>query len=400
MMPRECNATTGRPGDAPHALTPRQQEHVRQLHVDVFTKYREVEEFDDGYSFRYPSTREWLSKLEELTTYWKGRLLAWSVELIAEPQQDTIHLRISGAKGAKQFIEASMQQPPEISKRYVVRPLVRKVLRGYRMLTAPLRVKPDFVIIGAAKAGSTSLWSYLSQHPSVVPSFVKEIYYFDLWPGWARGGLWYRAFFPMALQKFHREHVRKIGFATGECTPCYLLHPDLPRSVFEVIPNAKLIATLRNPVDRAYSHYTHNVRRGLETLSFEEAIEAEEGRLRDEPEEMRVHKNFYDSKFNNFSYLCRGLYAEQLENWMSVYPEDQLLVVSAENLFTDTAATVERVVDFLGLPRAAGISERGSSVSPPSLELNRETRDQLIAYFRSPNERLYELLGTRFDWDR
>ena len=141
-----------------------------------------------------------------------------------------------------------------------------------RLASGHMRSLPDFIMIGGMKCGTTSLFQYLQQHPGVSRVYVEEVHFFDLHYG--RGLNWYRAHFP----------VKGKGEATicGDDSPYYIFHPLVPARVREDVPGAKLIALLRNPVDRAYSHYHHELRRGREDLSFEKALDREEERLEGE----------------------------------------------------------------------------------------------------------------------
>src|SRR6266480_7948081 len=149
----------------------------------------------------------------------------------------------------------------------------RRVLRGtyraYGRATASLRPLPDFLILGAQKAGTTALYAYLRQHPEITGPSWKEVSFFDR--HYARGEAWYRGNFPNSL--------RARGKLVGEASPSYLFHPLAPERVAGLVPEAKLIALVRNPVDRAYSHYQHEVALGREPLSFEDAVAAEYERL-------------------------------------------------------------------------------------------------------------------------
>lgn len=191
----------------------------------------------------------------------------------------------------------------------------------WRRLTASKRGLPDFLIIGAMRAGTTSLHSYINQHPQVAPALRKEIHFFDR--NFHKGLGWYRAHFPCC---------RAPNILTGEDTPYYLFHPAAPRRIMETLPTVTLIAILRHPVNRAYSHYWQKIRRGRETLSFVDALAAEDGRLQGETERLRDDPGHHSFNHNHFAYRARGRYAEQLERWFDLVPRDRLLVVSGEEL--------------------------------------------------------------------
>jgi hypothetical protein len=238
---------------------------------------------------------------------------------------------------------------------------------------------PDFLIIGTQRGGTTSLYNYLAAHPRVAPATRKEVHYFTLFCD--RGVDWYASNFPRS------RGIRKR--MTGEATPYYLFHPEVPGRVRDVCPDAKLIALLRNPVARAFSHYRHERRLGEETLSFEEAIAAEDGRLSGDP--------FIDGSHQHYSYLARGRYAEQLRNWWKTFPREQMLVLKSEDLFADPETSYGRTLDFLGLARHRLRSYERYNVGEVE-GMGSEVRARLSEYFRPYNEELYELIGGDMGW--
>lgn len=254
-------------------------------------------------------------------------------------------------------------------------------------MTAGLRLLPDFVVIGAQKAGTTSLFSYLCEHPLVRPGLAKEVHFFD--NNFARGPGWYRAHFPQAPRQDRR---------IGEATPYYMFHPLAPARMAATIPDAKLIVVLRNPVDRAYSHYHHEVRGGTETHSFEEALTLEAQRLDGEAERMREDPNFHSAAHQQYSYVSRGIYVDQLRTWHELFPKEQVLVLGAERLFKEPSRVICRVFEFLGLPYASSMEFRtwNGARNP---KLDPRTRAQLVERFAPHNQRLYEYLGVDFGWD-
>jgi hypothetical protein len=184
---------------------------------------------------------------------------------------------------------------------------------------------------------------------------------------------------------------------TGEATPYYMFHPLAPKRISDLVPQAKFIALLRNPVDRAYSHYQHVVRKGIETLSFEEAIEAEPERLRGEREKMIADERYRGLKYGFHSYLARGIYVDQLRVWFDLFPREQLLILNSESFFSDQATTFGTVLKFLNLPGYKLRTTRKSNVGRYS-QMNPATREKLIKYFKPYNEQLYKLLGQEYNW--
>jgi len=261
-----------------------------------------------------------------------------------------------------------------------------------RRLTARHRRLPDFIIPGAQKAGTTSLFGWLQGHPQCEPSLKKEVHFFDR--HFDRGTAWYRTNFPLC-RSVGQDDATKLRF---ESSPYYMFDPRVPERVREVLPNAKVIFLLRDPVTRAYSHFQHSTLRRREKLSFEEAIAAEPTRLAGEEEKLMADPTYQSSAYQHFSYLARGIYADQLHRWLEHFPLEQLLVIESEQMFRDPSAVFQRVLDFLAIdpwePAGFGNLNTGRYRSKMPESIQR----QLAAYFAPHNERLYELLGTRFSW--
>ncbi len=259
------------------------------------------------------------------------------------------------------------------------------------------RLLPDFVIIGAAKAGTTSLYGWLSEHPFVAPASQKEVHYFDY--NYYRGEDWYRAHFPLARDRaaFAAEHGRP--FVTGEASPPYMAHDWAPERLARRLPEAKLLVTLRNPIDRAYSQFQMSRREGEEPLeSFIDAVNAEAGRLAPELARTAVDRRYNSWPIGCWSYLMRSRYAEQLERWLRLFPRHALHVLTLEELSTDPQATLDRVHGFLDIP-----AHRYDDLKPLHTAtydaITPEIRARLADYFRPHNERLYHLLGTDLGWE-
>ena len=185
---------------------------------------------------------------------------------------------------------------------------------------------------------------------------------------------------------------------TGEATPYALFHPCAPHRLRVVAPDAKLIVLLRNPVDRAYSHYLLERARGDETLSFADALDAEPQRLSGEEEKLLVDATYVSEPHKHASYVSRGAYAAQLERWLPVFPRDQMLIVRSEDLFERPELTMAQVTTFLELPAAQdGSFAVHNRTSGPRLDAG--IRDRLTRHFAPMNARLAQLLGWDPGWD-
>jgi hypothetical protein len=276
-----------------------------------------------------------------------------------------------------------------------VRAVLRNAVWSFGKATSFARPLPDFLVIGAQKAGTTALYAYLLKHPAIVGPSWKEVSYFDR--HYARGEAWYRGNFPTRLR--HAAARRRAGTepVAGEASPSYVFHPSAPERVAKVVPRARLIALVRNPVDRALSHYHHEVALGREPLSFEDALAQEEERMRGELERMRDPR-YFSRAWWNYTYASRGLYADQLERWLAVFPGEQLLVVPSEDLLDRPAETYARVLEFLGAPPHE-LDAYPRIFTREYSSMDAETRASLAERFAEPNARLYALLGRDLGWD-
>lgn len=278
-----------------------------------------------------------------------------------------------------------------------IRNALKVAVEAYGSMTSALRLMPDYIIIGGQRCGTTSLYQYLTEHPGIGSSSTKEVHYFDV--NYQRGVSWYRGHFPTVL---YREFVRLrdgLRVVTGEASPYYLFHPHAAPRAAALVPDATLIVILRNPVERALSHYHHEVSLGFETLpSFEEAIEREPDRLAGERERMIGDPGYASFHYQHSSYLARGIYADQLQQWFEFFPRDRFLILIAERFFEAPADGFRRVLDRLGLmphPRSRFPPYNAQKYS----KLEPALRTRLQEYFAPHNQRLYELVGEDFGWD-
>lgn len=266
-----------------------------------------------------------------------------------------------------------------------------QLARAHRWLTAPWRSLPDAIILGAQKSGTTSLFHYLSQHPQLVTSFTKEVHYFDggrtTDDAFERRGVsWYRSNFPL---------TRSVppGSVVFEASPLYLFHPHAPERIRRLLPHAKFIALLRDPTDRAISHYHHERHRGHEPLELRDALAAEEERLR--PTGDARHDRY---EAIHHSYRARGHYLQQLEPYWAQFPAEQVIVLPSERLFTEPAALLDEIHRFLDVEPFATPDLRARNVGAPRDEADPDVYDELDAHFAPSNEALFARLGQRYPW--
>jgi hypothetical protein len=260
------------------------------------------------------------------------------------------------------------------------------------------RLLPDFLVIGTAKSGTTTLHGWLSEHPFVEPAVKKEVHFFDY--QFYRGLDWYRSHFPFAQERGRFERELGRGFLTGEASPTYISHEWAPSRIAKTLPHAKLIVAFRNPVDRAYSQFQMSRREEEEPLeAFAEAVAAESGRLESERERVRRDSHYDSWSIGCWSYLMRSRYAEQVERWLALFPREQFLFIGTEALEARPQDALDQTYAFLGLPPHVNADLGHLHVAPRYDPIPADVRAELGAYFRPHNERLYELVGIDFGWE-
>jgi hypothetical protein len=248
---------------------------------------------------------------------------------------------------------------------------------------------PDFCIPGWQKCGTTSLMRYLESHPQVMPAFRKEVNFFNR--HYPLGRLWYRAFFPTRPARALRRLTGGGRAVTGESTPNYLGTPGAIERMASALPNLRVVVLIRDPVERAYSHYQMHVRLGRDDRSWEEALRDElaglAGRDREEAAEGR----------HGCPYLSRGLYRYQLEKLRRAFGPESMKVVLAEDLFDDPQTTFSGITEFLGISphRLTEVRayNRGTYEDMPE-----ELTAELEEFFRPETARLAEVLGLPGLW--
>lgn len=275
------------------------------------------------------------------------------------------------------------------------RALAKAWLRRFGVATSELRGLPDFLIVGAKRAGTTSLWNSVVRHPNVLPMFparmhIKGTAFFTTNHG--RGLRWYRSHFPLRVNRAVRARVDGVRPVAGEATPYYLFHPLAAGRAARVAPEARIVVILRDPVDRAYSQYRERVRHRAETLSFEAALDAEEERLRGEEDRIRRDDGYVSFAHEHLSYVEQGRYAGMIERWLEAYPRERFLFLLNEDLDRDPSGQLNRFVDFLGLPPRSP-SEVPRDNYHPGEPMDPSIRARLAETFAGDNRRLAALLG-------
>jgi hypothetical protein len=260
------------------------------------------------------------------------------------------------------------------------------------LLTAPLRMLPGFLIVGAQRCGTTSMYRALAEHPSVRKAVLhKGVHYFDM--NYDRGFSWYRAHFPLT------RGAATGGAQTFESSPYYLFHPLAAERIATDLPGVKLIVLVRDPVERAYSAYTHEFARGFETEPFETAVDLESDRLNGEEERIVTEPGYLSHSHQHHAYRARGQYVEQLDRLERLFGRPDIHVVDSGDFFTKPEPVYDSVLDFLGLtadeyPQFEQHNARPRSAIPEIL------RARLDEHFAPFDEQLTGWLGRVPSWRR
>jgi hypothetical protein len=276
----------------------------------------------------------------------------------------------------------------------IERALGRKGARQVRgKLMGRTHLLPDFIIIGAARSGTTHLLGQLNAHPNVLEG-PAETHFFDT-HRYTYGTGWYRLRFPSnrARRDAYAEGLHPV--LTGESSPSYLSHPNAPARVARAVPHAKLLVLLRDPALRAASHWAWCLRQCGETRSLREAVEAEIGPPGDDGG-LRVpaHKRIGDPLV-----VRRGIYQPQLERWRTHFPDDQLMVIQSERWFDDPPAVMAEVCDYLEIPGREQLPRVMRNRNKPHEPYDEEVIERLRAFYRPYNAELAAYLGLDLDWD-
>ena len=266
----------------------------------------------------------------------------------------------------------------------------------FRKLTVPFRILPDFIIYGAPRCGTTSLFNYLSEHPSIIPPYSKEVGYFEF--NYKKGINWYKFYFPTIFSKYKIQDKFSKYFVTGEASATYIHNPKSTLRIKNTIPNVKLIVMLRNPVDRAFSQYFKIVKLGREKLSFEEAIEKEHCRLKGEEEKM-LNTEKYSMNYHNYSYISAGIYINRLKILFDTFNRKQILIIRSEDFYNDPEKVYEETLSFLNLPKWKLTNYKKYNYYTDQPKMDSKLRKKLLEFYRPYNEKLYNLLGKDMKWD-
>jgi hypothetical protein len=282
------------------------------------------------------------------------------------------------------------------SLRYNVNNKIRTILGvkpkqmiGYhRYILNPFRKYPDFIIIGSQKAASTFLHHYLSLNTNIKPPPIKETQFFNM--NYDRGLSYYKSIFP----------IYKKGKMTFESTPDYLSHPLAPELCYKLLPNIKIIVTLRNPVERAFSHFNFVKSYGGEPkdMTFEKALSLETDRINDQLNLMESNRYNSAAIISRYGYKRNGEYSIHIKKWLEYYPIESFKFIDFDNIKKNKEEVLIDLCQFIEIPFEKVMSSSIKNKSIYNTKISEKTIKELSEYYNSHNTELYNIIGKKLNW--
>jgi hypothetical protein len=281
--------------------------------------------------------------------------------------------------------------------RALARRSVRRVTDAVGQVTKERRVLPDFLIVGAQRCGTTTLFRTLVQHPAVMPPTLRKgVHYFDL--AYENDLSWYRGHFPTLAQRDERSQQVGRRALVGESSPYYMWHPLAPARIAHDLPDIRVLVALRDPVERAYSAHAHEFARGFETEPFQTALELEPKRLSDAASALEAGRGARHFAHQHQAYVTRGEYIDQLELLEHELGRDRMRVIDAQDFWSQPEEQWADVLDFLGLPPSEVTFERHNART--RAPMGDTLRSELEAHFLPFDDRLATWWGRTPSWRR
>jgi hypothetical protein len=260
--------------------------------------------------------------------------------------------------------------------------------------TSFLRISPDFFIGGIQKGGTTSFYYALVQHPQIIPAKNKELFYYSITPHYKKGNNYYRQFFATNFYKKLRESRISKRTLSLDATTNTFDSKEAASRILKDNPKAKIVFVLRNPTERAFSHYKMAVKNNWDFADFEKALELEEKRIEEGAKLSHPEHNY---AYQRLGYRSRGIYVEQMKHWFKVFPKENILILSSEEFFADPRKEFNKLTDFLEIDRCDKIEFEKLNVGTEK-KMEAETKKKLDEFYKPYNEELFSFLGRRFNW--
>lgn len=349
----------------------------QQPNEAVFSYLKFLELKPDLFLWNYQNIVDLIARQNQLST----AINIWDQAIEKDPESSILYLNLAVLYTAQGDLQSAIKYNYIAGQKII--PKFRPQWQNISETLKPVN-HLDYLIIGTQKGGTTSLNYYLSEHPNIMSSMIKEM---PFWSNQVERGLeWYFSHFPPIPPNYH--------CLVGEATPINFNSPEVAENLVKSFPNVKLILLLRNPIDRAVSHYYHWLSLKWELSSFEEAIKREIHQLEDQKTDFwtRLH----DPNFQG--YLAKGLYIHFLEKWIKIFPREQFLILSSEEFYANPDQETTKVLNFLGLPEyhLSSYHQYNTRPYPP---ISESTRILLNHYFQHYNQKLENCLGMRFNWN-
>lgn len=294
-----------------------------------------------------------------------------------------------------------------VDLKVVARDGLKRVARGGGVATCSMRRFPEFLIIGAKRGGTTSLYFDLLEHPAVLrlypppvpklkPEATKGVHYFD--STFYKGEAWYRSHFPSDLARRWLERRLGVPPVTGEASPYYLFHPAAAERAHRTTPESRIVLILRDPVMRTYSHWKERRRNNAEPLDFVSALDAEPDRLAGERARLLAEPTYSSYAWEQQSYATQSEYAGPLREWVDRYGRERVLVTLSEEYYADAERVLSQIHAFLGLtPHPSEKRQHRNAARGDDLDAG--LRRRLAARFAEPNQALVDLIGRELPWE-
>lgn len=272
----------------------------------------------------------------------------------------------------------------------------RKAYTPFGQVTSNFRLMPSFILAGGQRCGTTSLYRALLSHPAVLSAaYHKGVNYFDV--NYDKGIDWYRGHFPLSVSAAARTRGTQDAAVTFDASGYYMYHPLAAERIGADLPGIKVLVLLRDPVERAYSAYKHEYRRGFETETFERALQLEDDRVQPEVERMIADHSYQSSSYRHHSYRRRGLYAEQMQRLATAVGHDHLFVLESERFFANPEEEYSRVIRFLGLsPHQPTRFDQWNA--RPGSDMPKAARDFLATAYQDQARLVSPYLGRPPSW--
>lgn len=290
-----------------------------------------------------------------------------------------------------------MTKMTQVARRTIL-PIAQELAESLGRATQAQRMLPQFLICGAQRCGTTSMYQALRQHPAVVrPTLRKGVHYFDV--AYPNGLAWYRSHFPLLATARLRERQTGQRVLTFESSPYYLFHPMCAQRIATDLPGVKIVILVRDPCERAYSAYTHEFARGYETESFERAIELEPERTAGEQERLVADPGYRSHAHQHQAYVARGRYIDQIMRMTNALGRERVHVIDADEFFARPTAVWAELLDYLDLSSARPPVFKQHNARPRS-EMSNSMRKHLEGVFQDSDERLASWWGRTPSWRR